>query len=374
MLTIDLCSGAGGLTRGLLNAGFDVEVAVEKDQHAATSYRANFPHVDLIQEDIRCLDLETVCRKLRNRPLGAIVAGLPCQGFSESNRITRSAENRNNKLYRIFRKFVSKLQPRWFLLENVNGLTTLESGLFLQKIIRSFRSAGYTIQYAILNAADFGVPQLRRRAFIVGHRLGHHFDFQRLMEQGATSKSVSVRDAIADLPVLRNGSQTDLLPYRRSWEEIGEYARLMRTRDCVTVSGNSVSRNCERVVERYRHIDPGENWAAIPRRLMKNYATPESCHTGIYYRLKWNAISKVIGNFRKNMLVHPSQGRGLSIREAARLQSFPDDHLFLGPLNDRQQQVGDAVPPLLAEAVGKVMMLVDAEVAITQRRRRSRIR
>lgn len=121
------------------------------------------------------------------------------------------------------------------------------------------------------------------------------------------------------------------------------------------MSGHRVTRSSEIVLERYRHIRQGQNWEAIPVHLMDNYKDRALCHTGLYYRLIWNMPSKVVGNFRKNMLIHPSQNRGLSVREAARLQSFPDRYDILGPMSAQQQQVADAVPPLLAKAVADVV-------------------
>ena len=151
----------------------------------------------------------------------------------------------------------------------------------------------------------------------------------------------------------------DRLGYGTERKDISRYAESLRPSNVDAVTGNEVSRNTARVVERYRHIGMGQNWSAIPERLMENYGNLSLCHTGIYYRLRWDEQAKVIGNFRKNMLIHPAQERGLSIREAARLQSFDDQHEFIGPLNDRQQQVGDAVPPRLAEAVGSTLKKSD---------------
>jgi DNA (cytosine-5)-methyltransferase 1 len=117
------------------------------------------------------------------------------------------------------------------------------------------------------------------------------------------------------------------------------------------VQGNFVTNSATKIIERYKHIRVGQNWEAIPDRLMDNYEDSSRCHTGIYHRLEWDRPAKVIGNFRKNMLIHPREHRGLSIREAARLQSFPDNYEFVGSVGFQQQQVADAVPPLLAQAV-----------------------
>jgi DNA (cytosine-5)-methyltransferase 1 len=160
--------------------------------------------------------------------------------------------------------------------------------------------------------------------------------------------SPTVRDAIADLPILRNGAQENERSYRCVPKST--LARLLRGRNG-RVANNLVTNNARLVRERYSHIRQGSNWRSIPGHLMHNYRDRERCHEGLYRRLEWDSPARVIGNFRKNMLIHPTQDRGLSVREAARLQSFPDTFTFHGSIGFQQQQVGDAVPPLLAASV-----------------------
>ena len=354
MVAVELCSGAGGLARGFVTAGIEIAVAIERNKYAASTYRFNFPKVDLIEEDLASISGKSILQKLNMRAgdLDVLVAGLPCQGFSESNRRTRTAGNPNNILYREMLKFLADMKPKWFVIENVAGIRTLKSGRFLKTMLGEFHDAGYRTQDGVLNAADFGVPQSRRRTFLVGTQTANEFSFP----QGKDKHPVTVRDAIADLPLLVNGARIDRLPYGTYRRNTSQYAKALRPEGVDSVTGNEVSRNTKRVVERYGYISMGENWRAIPVNLMENYANLDLCHTGIYYRLRWDEQAKVIGNFRKNMLIHPVQDRGLSIREAARLQSFDDRHEFVGPLNDRQQQVGDAVPPRLAEVVGSALV------------------
>ena len=354
---MELCSGAGGLARGFVSAGIEIAIAVEKNKYAAATYRFNFPGVDLIEEDIRRVSGSAILRKLEMRrgELDVLVAGLPCQGFSESNRRTRTVGNTKNLLYREVLRLLSEVRPRWFVIENVAGIRTLKAGRFLEEMLDEFREAGYPTSDGVLNAADFGVPQSRRRAFLVGTRTAKRFKFP----VGMGETRATVRDAIADLPRLENGASIDKLPYAKCRNGINRYAESLRPSDLEVVTGNEVSRNSARVIDRYGYIGMGENWSTIPASLMENYGNRSLCHTGIYYRLCWDEQAKVIGNFRKNMLIHPAQDRGLSIREAARLQSFADCHEFIGPLNDRQQQVGDAVPPRLAEAVGGALKRSD---------------
>ena len=355
LTAIDLFAGAGGLSHGFEKAGFEVKLAVEKDPNTALTYRHNHPGVCLLNEDIRELDpLKCVeSMGIRDRPVTVLVGGPPCQGFSESNRRTRTLDNPRNYYYIEFFRFLEALRPRFFVLENVAGLKTLAGGALLNDILARAESAGYKTDVLNLTATDFGVPQVRRRLFVVGRPSGIAVPCVRPTHGSGLIRFVSVRDAIGDLPRLQAGSSHDLLPYPRR-AALTSYQRSMRSDDKV-VQGNLVTRNSEKVLMRYACIKPGQNWECIPSELMDNYRDASRCHTGIYYRLRADQPSKVIGNFRKNMLIHPKQDRGLSIREAARLQSFPDRYEFLGSIGLQQQQVADAVPPLLAKAVAMTL-------------------
>lgn len=347
---LDLFAGAGGFTCGARSAGLRVVQAIESDANAVRTYCRNNPETDVVPGDIRLLDPISGLARVGLGPgeVDVILAGPPCQGFSESNRRTRTLENPKNQLYAEVLRYAEALRPRCVIIENVAGLRTLGRGKILRCIESGCRDLGYDVEWKVLCAADYGVPQFRNRIFIVACDRS----FATLLPNGIhaiDSDRVSVRDAIDDLPVLRNGAAVDSLPYRRN-DGLTEYQQLMRggMRNCGVVQGNLVTRSAELIVERYRHIRCGHNWESIPRRLLKNYKDVTRCHTGIYHRLEWHVPSKVLGNFRKNMLIHPSQNRGLSVREAARLQSFPDWYEFVGSIGFQQQQVADAVPPLLA--------------------------
>ncbi len=358
-LAIDLFAGAGGLSKGFERAGFSVALAVEQDAHAAETYSRNHPNTVLLREDIRGLDPHECLTRLALRPgdLTALIGGPPCQGFSESNRRNRTPSNPRNHMYREFVRFLAVMQPAWFVLENVNGIKTVAKGAILEQIVAAIVNLGYELNYASLNAADHGVPQHRRRLFIVGNRLGLTIQIPKPSHGVDKLPLVNVREAIEDLAVLPNGADVDYLPYPPQDGRLSAYQAEMRANcDFHDLQGNLVTRNNEAVVARYPLVPSGGNWTSIPPRLMKNYTDASRCHTGIYYRLRWDEPSKVIGNFRKNMLIHPSQDRGLSVREAARIQSFPDDYVFLGSIGFQQQQVADAVPPKLAQAVAQALL------------------
>ena len=348
LIGIDLFAGAGGLSLGAEMAGISMRYAVEADAYAAASYKRNFKNATVFCEDIRKLSAD----KLNTQPVFIIMGGPPCQGFSLSNTKTRDMSNPNNRMFEEFLRFVDKIAPTWFVFENVYGLTKFKNGEenIQNHIENRFRDIGYTVKSKILYASDFGVPQRRNRLFIVGNRNGIDFEFPKEFDY-----SVSVDEAISDLPVLGNAEIQMKGEYTVPFEQASPYAQLMRKKSKAPTQ-NIVSRNKDYVVERYKYIGQGENWSSIPDRLMENYADKKRCHSGIYKRLIGGKPSVVISNYRKSMLIHPHQDRGLSVREAARLQSFPDHFIFEGPVSYVQQQIGNAVPPLLAKAVMKKIL------------------
>lgn len=343
MIGIDLFSGAGGLTLGAKQAGIEVKLAIEIDKHSSQTYSYNNPEVLLLNKDIREINSIPI---RRNGESVIVFGGPPCQGFSFSNQKTRNANNRQNWLLFEFFRIVKLIDPlpEWIVFENVKGFLLTEGGFFYKQVCENLKKLGYKTNFSVINATDTGVPQIRNRLFIIGTLGSKEIKFPSKRNK----EPITVKEAINDLPVLHNGANTSLLVYRK--DPHSEYAKFLRglLSKC---ENNIVTKNSEKVIKRYQHIPQGGNWKDIPKYLMRNYEDYERCHTGIYYRLHENNPSIVIGNFRKNMLVHPTQNRGLSVREAARLQSFPDSYIFKGTISFQQQQVGDAVPPLLAKEV-----------------------
>lgn len=348
MLGIDLFSGAGGMSSGALACGIDVRYAVESDRIAAATFALNHAKTKLLNRDIKKIcGSDFVLTRCKKEVV--VFGGPPCQGFSTSNQKNRTKENANNWLFREYLRLVREVKPDWVVFENVKGLLETEEGYFLDAVLKGFNVAGYTTSHFVLDSAEFGVPQKRNRLFIVGSLHGLVVDAPR----PTVSKHVTVSQALGDLPELENGDASDVEVYSRAARTM--YARSLRG-SLKSCHNNIVTKNAPYIVERYGHIPQGGNWENIPRRLMKNYADVSRCHTGIYRRLNENEPSIVIGNFRKNMLIHPWKDRGLSVREAARLQSFPDQFRFMGSIGFQQQQVGNAVPPLLAKAVFKQIL------------------
>jgi DNA (cytosine-5)-methyltransferase 1 len=339
---IDLFSGAGGLSLGAQKAGIEIAVAIEQNLPSAQTFKKNHPNAHVINDDIGSVDT----KKIKVSPF-VIFGGPPCQGFSTSNTQTRNTHNEKNYLFQEFVRFVKDFSPEWFLFENVEGIVSFNKGATIEYIEQCFKDLGYSVKSKVVCASDYGVPQNRNRFIMVGNRINIDFEFPK-----AQKKKISVEEAISDLPDLTNGQMLEKGIYKNSGSS---YARKMRRRSKYPTQ-NFVSKNKDYVVERYSYIKQGQNWRAIPQRLMKNYKDTENCHSGIYKRLNSDKPSVVISNYRKNMLIHPIQNRGLSVREAARLQSFPDDFLFEGSLTHIQQQIGNAVPPIMAEKIFKKIL------------------
>lgn len=339
MKALDLFCGAGGMSLGAKMAGIEVLAAVDQDKYAIETYAYNFPKVKAFCEDV----VGFVDRAKDYRP-DLIFGGPPCQGFSTSNQRTRNRANSKNWLFKPMMEIVKYTMPSWVVIENVRGLLETEGGFFLKLIEDELKASGYAVSSRVLLASDYGVPQNRSRLFVVANIDGKIFEFPNAL----TCKKVTVRDAISDLPALDNGACQDELPYNDV--QPSSYAARLRG-DQDTCFNNIVTRNAEHIIKRYMHIPQGGNWESIPEKLMDNYKDFKRCHTGIYRRLELDRPSVVIGNYRKNMLIHPVQNRGLSVREAARIQSIPDDFVFKGSIGFQQQQVGNAVPPQLASVV-----------------------
>lgn len=354
LLGIDIFSGAGGLSLGAEMAGIDVKCAVEVWPSAVKTYKRNHPDSRVINEDIANVP-PSQCLENENDHVFVVMGGCPCQGFSSCNQAKsqngRTMDNPKNHLFEHFLRFVLELKPDWFLFENVPGLVNMEHGEVIKHIVNRFEELGYDVaEPTVLRADNYGVPQKRSRCFIIGNRVGIDFQFPAPVEA-----KITVNDAFEDLPELENGANIESLPYRLGLDKCSEYAKLMRKNS--TACTQNVVRLCgPLVIERYKYVRQGHNWQDIPPEMMTNYTDTSRCHSCIYRRLKSDEPSIAIPNYTKINLIHPTQDRQLSIREAARLQSFPDDFVFEGPASHIDQQIGNAVPPLLAKAIFKQIL------------------
>jgi len=353
-----LFSGAGGLSEGFIQAGFFVTLAIEKNYWAVETYRYNHCRnkkkykTEVLEADITDdIDFAEIKGRIKDKfgkLIDVVIGGPPCQGFSRANMRTRNSLNPMNNLVLHFVRAVRELGPSVAVMENVADLERFDNCNFVDKINSEFTKFGYHIDYKVLTATDYGVPQYRRRFFLIARKEKQKIIWPK--PRFSSNTFINVWDAISDLPKLKTGDRIDELPYRIN-KNLSAYQLMMRKHTNGRVQNNYVSENNDLVIRRYAHIPQGGNWKDIPNYLMLNYKDKNRCHNHIYRRLKQDEPSVVITHYRKSMLIHPMQDRGLSVREAARIQSFPDHFVFKGPLIYQQQQVANAVPPLLAKAV-----------------------
>ncbi len=308
---------------------------------AMATYRHNMPDHQTVECDVRDLTMPRLAKLLPEKP-DWVVGGPPCQGYSTVGKRNRS--DPRNVLFLEFRRIVKGLQPEGFMIENVLGLKDMS---YEQEVAESFKDLGYRVRFMVLTSAEHGVPQLRRRVVFVGHKERGQFQGPPVTHDEETF--VNVADAIYDLPVLGAGESAE----RYTKAPTTPYQKLMRQTDDV-LQGHSVSRHPDHLVEAISHIPDGGNRRSIPPHLQ-----PRAGFHNSYSRLaSWRpavAITQNLGKPSGTRCIHPVQDRGLTTREGARLQSFPDRFHFLSGTTSQRLQVGNAVPPLLAQAVGQAL-------------------
>jgi DNA (cytosine-5)-methyltransferase 1 len=338
---VDLFAGAGGLSWGLKEAGMKCLLASDHWEDAVVTYRHNMRDHQMVKADIRELTVARLRRLLPEKP-DWIVGGPPCQGYSTVGKRNRS--DPRNGLFLEFRKLVAGIKPKGFVIENVLGLKDMS---YEHEVAESFKELGYRVRFMVLTSAEYGVPQLRRRVVFVGHKERGLFQGPAITHEDDTY--VSVADAIFDLPELRAGQSTDT--YDKS--PTTPYQKLMRQAEH-TLQGHIVSKHPDQLVKAISFIPDGGNRLAIPPKYQ-----PRAGFHNSYSRLaSWRpavAITQNLGKPSATRCIHPTQHRGLTTREGARLQSFPDQFHFLGGVTSQRLQVGNAVPPILAQAVGEAL-------------------
>lgn len=373
---IELFAGAGGMTWGWHRAGFSPRAAVDNDTAAARTHELNFgrSHCLTLNRDLREFSPGQLEDLLGGHPasLLAIVGGPPCQGWSKAGRgKLRSLRGRaqslledpRNALYRQFVKYVEHFDPPIFMMENVPGMLNLEGRNVADEVVDNFEEIGFSTSYALVNARWFGVPQDRIRLIFLGVRgdLEMKLEAEDLEEFGGPFRSdlanlpgeTCLRQALSDLPQVAHGTREDPIPYQRGRGRISRFAELMRGNSNGNVTDHICREHNEMDLEAFKLMPEGGIYADLPEHLQR-YRT--DIFPDKYRRLKWNGVSGTItAHLAKDCYqhIHPRQTRTISIREAARIQSFPDDFRFFGNMGDRYRQIGNAVPPLMAWGIAE---------------------
>lgn len=381
--TIDLFCGAGGIAEGFRQAGFRCVFANDAAADAVQTFTTNHPLAEVALGKIECLQPDRIRRRLGlgRGELDCLVAGPPCQGFS-INAPVRSLGDPRNSLFAHYLRFIEAFRPKTLLFENVPGILSLNGGLVVKRLLRELMALGYDVAQKILFAAHYGVPQERWRFIVLGSRSGPAPQHPRpahtatgranftggrtLTFRGDAVSSpllfphVSVKEAIGDLPPLAAGGGADEAPY--PGPPISSYASFMRAGSSL-VTHHIAPRIAAVNVERLRFIKPGGSWRDIPFELLPAgmKKARSSDHTKRYGRLRPDGLASTVMTKMDphwGPAFHYSQDRTLSVREAARLQSFPDRYTFIGTRVSQYAQVGNAVPVLLAKAIAEEVATV----------------
>jgi DNA (cytosine-5)-methyltransferase 1 len=355
---VDLFCGCGGISVGARLAGYDIVAGLDVEKNYISSFRHNFPKAHTVTDSIISLSAKDFAASvgIECGELDLLAGGPPCQGFSKNvPRKHRYLDDPKNLLVKSFLEYAEYLRPRVILMENVAEMKNGFDGQYTDEVVSRLESAGYTVSHAVLNAADYGVPQRRRRAFFLANRAGLTFRIPQathlpkptmpfLLDQ---SQHVSVWEAIGDLPSLEHGEGEDWTPYATNAQS--EYQHIVRNANGAV--RNHIARKLQPTqLERLSSIGPGQGHKDLPPHLQV-----KGGYSGAYARLTKDMIAPTITRW----VFHPGSGRWghpvdprvLSIREVARVQGFPDSYEFVGTYTQQAGQLGNAVPPILAMKV-----------------------
>jgi DNA (cytosine-5)-methyltransferase 1 len=328
MTYIDLFSGSGGFSLGFDNKGFQNIFSIDIEPSFCETYKYNFPNHKLIEKDI-CQLSDTEIKYLKEvKDVDVVIGGPPCQGFSIAGNIGRKfIDDPRNKLFKEFVRVVKVVKPKFFVMENVARLYNHNKGETRKEIINDFEKLGYKVECKILNSADYGVPQIRKRVIFIGSRSNLKIEFPNK----TTEKYLTVKEALHHYPILSAGEES-------------------------TIPNHVAMTHSNQMLEKMSYVSDGGSREEIPVKLR-----PKSGDVRKYIRYKSDKPSVcVTGDMRK--IFHYEQNRALTVRELAKLQSYPDDFIFMGTKISQQQQVGNSVPPKMAEAIASVIIKMNQNV------------
>lgn len=335
MNCIDLFCGCGGLSLGFEKAGINVLVGIDAWKDAITTFNYNHKNSKGICADLSTLEPKEIEKELNGKSVDLIIGGPPCQGFSVAGK--RIVDDVRNKLYKNFVRFVEYYKPQAFIMENVPNILSIGGGIVRDSIVKDFSDLGYKVVYQVLTASNYGTPQNRRRAVFVGFKNGFEFKFpEKIVEKLITSS-----EALSDLP---ENSLEDGAPYPIASK--CDYQKLMRC-NSDKVYNHQITEHSERTKEIIALVPDGGNYKNLPEELQQT----RKVHIA-WTRLNSQKPSFTIDTGHRHHF-HYKWDRIPTVRESARIQSFPDDFIFLGTKTSQYKQVGNAVPPLMAEAIAK---------------------
>ena len=350
LVAIDLFCGCGGFSYGFEQAGFDVALGIDVWKDATVTYKHNMPNSCVINDDITNVSAEKILKKinLKAEDIDVIIGGPPCQGFSVSGK--RMIDDPRNKLYKSFVEIVREIRPKMFVMENVPGLIKLFGGKVKEEVIHDFSSLGYRVKVQQLSSEEYGVPQQRKRVFFVGtneRKISENVEFEfPLARFGKGLKQVvTCKDAISDLDFVPDDvSMGENIPYKIPAQT--DYQELMR-KESSSIKNHSITIHKEKTKKIISMVPDGGNYKDLPIELQGTRKV----------HIAWTRMNSKKPCFTidtgHNHHFHYKENRVPTVRESARIQSFPDKFEFIGIKTSQLKQVGNAVPPLMAKAIAE---------------------
>lgn len=347
---IDLFCGCGGFSYGFQEAGFEMLLGIDMWKDATVTYKHNFPNATVINDDIENVSAEQITNKIGvcADDIDVIIGGPPCQGFSLSGK--RMIDDPRNRLYKSFVNLVKCIQPKLFVMENVPGLIRLFGGKIKEQVLEDFSALGYQVKVELLSSEMYGVPQQRKRVFFVGInkekiKNTYEFDYPKPRYGEGLKKVVTCEEAISDLDFVSNDMFLgEDIPYKLP--AMSEYQKLMR-RDSNSIKNHSITIHQEKTKRIIAMVPDGGNYKDLPQELQDTRKV----------HIAWTRMNSKKPCFTidtgHNHHFHYKENRVPTVRESARIQSFPDKFEFIGIKTSQLKQVGNAVPPLLAQAIAE---------------------
>jgi DNA (cytosine-5)-methyltransferase 1 len=359
---IDLFCGVGGLSYGFAKDDrFEIVAANEILPQMAKAYSLNHPKTKVYNEDVKEFNAKKVSRDLGIDPeeIDLIIGGPPCQAYSTVGK--RASNDPRGELFKEYFRVLDEFKPKFFLFENVRGLTSMQNGELLGNIITLFESLGYKVQCKLLNAADYGAPQIRERIILVGSKLKTNFEYpspshynpetDSNLFSGLLSPYLTLEDAIGDLPFINSGEES----FEYASEPKNEFQKIMRKNAPEKLQDHNAPKNNPNLVKLMQLLPDGGSPENLPKNLR-----PKSGFKNTYSRLWWKkpstTITRNLSTPSSSRCIHPKAPRPLTTREGARIQCFPDEYQFYGSRSQRNLQIGNAVPPCLSIRLAEAIL------------------
>ena len=345
---VDLFSGVGGLSYGFSKMPeFNILAANEIEKEISIAYSLNHPNVAMLNCDINQLTEEKLQEVLKGKRVDLIVGGPPCQSYSTLGK--RQMDERAN-LFMQYKRILTILTPKAFVFENVSGILSMDKGRLFERVKSEFESLGYQLKYKLLDAVDYGVPQHRERVILVGFKGENKFEYPQPTYGEGLKPYITLEEAIGDLPSIKSGQTNNTFNSSVS----NDFLNFVR-KSGETMTEHSAPNNGEHLIKIMEALKDGQSKDDLPEEIR-----PKSGYGNTYAKLWWKKPSTTITrNFAcpsSSRCIHPRDSRAMSIREGARLQSFPDDYKFYGSDGMKRLEIGNAVPPLLSKVIAEQML------------------